>query len=177
LFINGWVLLHRQLMQKIRELVPDHSATILEIINDAANAYKGVIPDDRWKEPYMSPKELADEIKAGVRFYGWFEDGFLLGIAGIQNVSSFDLIRHCYVRTGCQKRGIGGALLQHLLDLARTSLILVGTWEDATWAVQFYQRHGFELVSREEKDRLLKSYWNIPERQIETSVVLKRRGV
>ena len=162
-------------MQKIKELLPDHSATILEIINDAANAYKGAIPDDRWKEPYMSAKELTDEIRAGVRFCGWYEDGFLLGIAGIQNVGSCDLIRHCYVRTGYQRRGIGSALLQHLLRLAHTSLILVGTWEDATWAVRFYERHGFTLVSREEKNELLQEHWNIPRRQIETSVVLKQR--
>ena len=168
-------MLHRQLMQKIKKLSPDHSATILEIINDAANAYKGVIPDDRWKEPYMAAKELADETQAGVRFYGWFEDGFLLGIAGTQNVSDFDLIRHCYVRTRCQRRGIGGALLQHLLSFARNSLILVGTWEDATWAVRFYERHGFMLLSREETNELLQKYWNIPRRQIETSVVLRRR--
>jgi GNAT superfamily N-acetyltransferase len=111
-------------MQQIKELSPDHSATILDIINDAANAYKGAIPDDRWKEPYMSTEELADEIRAGVRFYGWFEDSFLLGIAGIQNVGRFDLIRHCYVRSDYQRRGIGSALLQYLLSLAQTSLIL-----------------------------------------------------
>ncbi len=162
-------------MQKIKELSLEHSATILDIINDAASAYKGIIPCDRWKEPYMSAKELANEIRAGVRFYGWLEDGLLLGIAGIQNVGSYDLIRHCYVRTGYQRRGIGGALLQHLLSLAHTSSILVGTWEDATWAVRFYERHGFTLVSRDEKNQLLQKYWNIPRRQIETSVVLKKR--
>jgi GNAT superfamily N-acetyltransferase len=161
-------------MQKIKELSLDQSATTLAIINDAASAYKGIIPSDRWKEPYMSAKELANEIRAGVRFYGWFEDGFLLGVAGIQNVGSCDLVRHCYVRTGYQRRGIGGALLQYLLSLAHTSLILVGTWEDATWAVRFYERHGFALVSRDEKDILLQYYWNIPRRQIETSVVLKK---
>jgi len=163
-------------MQNIKELLPDHRTAIVEIINDAANAYKGVIPDDRWKEPYMSAKELADEIRAGVRFYGYFEDGFLLGTAGIQNAGRFDLIRHCYVRTSYQRRGIGSTLLQYLLSFARTSLILVGTWEDATWAVEFYERHGFELVSREEKNQLLQEYWDIPARQIETSVVLKRKA-
>jgi GNAT superfamily N-acetyltransferase len=162
-------------MQQIKELSPDHSATILAIINDAANAYKGAIPDDRWKEPYMSTEEVADEIRAGVRFYGWFEDSFLLGIAGIQNVGRFDLIRHCYVRSDYQRRGIGGDLLQHLLSLSHASQVLVGTWENATWAVRFYERHGFTLVSREEKDRLLKKYWDIPDRQIETSVVLKQK--
>jgi len=162
-------------MQKIKELSPDHSVTILDIINDAASVYNGIIPGDRWKEPYMSAKELANEIRAGVRFSGWFEDGFLVGIAGIQNFGSCDLIRHCYVRTAYQRRGIGGALLQHLLGLAHSSLILVGTWEDATWAVRFYERHGFALVSRDEKDMLLQEYWNIPKRQVETSVVLKKR--
>lgn len=162
-------------MQTIKKLSPDQSAIVLEIINDAANAYKGVIPDDRWKEPYMSAKELTDETRAGVRFYGWLADGFLLGIAGIQNVGSCDLIRHCYVRTGFQRRGIGGALLQHVLSLAQTSLILVGTWEDAAWAVRFYERNGFTLVPRDETNKLLKEHWDIPRRQIETSVVLKKR--
>jgi GNAT superfamily N-acetyltransferase len=164
-------------MHKIKKLSPDHSATIIEIINDAANVYKGTIPDDRWKEPYMSTEELADEIRAGVRFYGWIEDGLLLGIAGIQHADDVDLIRHCYVRADYQRRGIGGDLLQHLLSLSHASQVLVGTWENATWAVRFYERHGFTLVLRQEKDRLLKKYWSIPDRQIETSVVLKRRLV
>ncbi|MFZ1021964.1 MAG: GNAT family N-acetyltransferase [Halobacteriota archaeon] len=162
-------------MPMIQELLSDHSATIREIINDAANAYKGVIPDDRWKEPYMSAEELTDEIGAGVRFYGWIQDGLLLGVAGIQHLGDVDLIRHCYVRTECQSRGIGGALLQHLLSLAQASLILVGTWENASWAVRFYERHGFALVTREETNALLQEYWNIPRRQVETSVVLKKR--
>jgi len=175
MFLYAEYYFSRQSMYKIKELSPDHSAIILEVINDASNAYKGVIPADRWKEPYMSAKELADEIRSGIQFYGWFEDGFLLGIAGIQNVDSLDLIRHCYVRTNHQRRGIGGALLRHLLTLAHSSVILVGTWEDATWAVQFYERHGFTLVLHDEKNKLLQEYWNIPRRQIETSVVLKHR--
>ena len=114
-------------MQQIKELSPDHSATILDIINDAANAYKGAIPDDRWKEPYMSTEELAEEIRAGIRFYGWFEDSFLPGIVGSQNVGRLELIRHCYVRSDYQRRGIGGDLLQHLLSLSHASQVLVGT--------------------------------------------------
>jgi GNAT superfamily N-acetyltransferase len=159
-------------IQKISGLSPDQCASILDVINDAASAYKGVIPQDRWKEPYMSEKELADEIAAGVRFYGWVEDDLLLGIAGIQHANDVDLFRHCYVRTDYQRHGIGGALLGLLLGLAQSSRVLVGTWEDAVWAVRFYERYGFKLVSREEKDELLKKYWNIPDRQIETSIVL-----
>jgi len=147
--------------------------SILRVVNDAAQAYKGVIPNDRWKEPYMSAEELKKEIEAGVRFYGWVEDDILLGVMGIQHVKDTTLIRHSYVLTKYQRRGIGEKLLWHLMSLAKTLKILVGTWQDATWAVRFYEKHGFKLVSRKEKNRLLRKYWNIPERQIETSVVLK----
>ncbi len=150
--------------------------SILKVVNDAAQAYKGVIPDDRWKEPYMSSDELKKEIEAGVRFYGWVEDNALLGVMGVQSVKDNTLIRHSYVLTKYQRREIGGKLLKHLKRLAnqkKTPEILVGTWEDATWAIHFYEKHGFSLVSREEKDELLRRYWDIPERQIETSVVLK----
>jgi len=146
---------------------------ILRVINDAAQAYKGIIPDDGWKEPYMSAEELKEEIEAGVRFFGWEEGDHLLGVAGIQFVKDTTLIRHTYVLTKCQGRGIGSRLLEHLMSLAKTPEILVGTWADASWAIQFYEKHSFKLVSPEEKDRLLRTYWNIPERQIETSVVLK----
>ena len=146
---------------------------ILMVINDAAQAFKGVIPDDRWKKPYMSAEELKEEIEAGVRFFGWVEDNHLLGVAGIQSIKDTTLIRHSYVLTKWQRKGIGSKLLKHLLRLAETPEILVGTWADATWAIQFYEKHSFKLVSPEEKDRLLRTYWNIPERQIETSVVLK----
>ena len=146
---------------------------ILGVINDTAWAYKGVIPADRWKEPYMPTGELKEEIEAGVRFFGWVEDGQLLGVEGIQAIKDTTLIRHAYVLTKFQGRGIGTSLLEHLMSLAETSEILVGTWADATWAIRFYQRHGFKLVSPEEKDRLLRAYWNIPDRQVETSVVLR----
>jgi len=157
----------------IRELSHFDFDSILGVINDAAEAYRGVIPDDRWKEPYMSADELRKEIEDGVRFYGWVEDDALLGVTGIQPVKDTTLIRHSYVLTTHQRREIGGKLLNHLMSLAESPEILVGTWEDATWAIRFYEKHGFRLVSREEKDRLLRKYWNIPHRQIETSVVLR----
>ena len=157
----------------IRGLLPSDFDAALRVINDATQAYKGVIPDDRWKEPYMSAKELKAEIEAGVRFFGWIEDDHLLGVAGIQAIKDTTLIRHTYVGAKCQRGGIGSRLIEHLLGLAETPEILVGTWAGATWAIRFYERHGFNLVSPEEKDRLLRTYWTIPERQVETSVVLK----
>ena len=143
---------------------------ILAIINAAAGAYRGVIPADRWHEPYMDPRELESEIAAGVRFWGYVEDDRILGVMGIQPVDDIDLIRHAYVRPDAQRRGIGAALLRHLQDAGRQTL--VGTWADAGWAIDFYRRHGFELVSTERKTELLRTYWRIPERQVETSVVL-----
>ncbi len=157
----------------IRSLSPSDFDAILKVINDAAQAYKGVIPSDRWKEPYMSAEELKEGIEAGVRFFGWIEDDRLLGVAGIQPIKDTTLIRHTYVATKCQRKGIGSRLLEHLIGLAETPEILVGTWADATWAIQFYEKHSFKLVPLEEKDRLLRTYWNIPDRQVETSVVLK----
>lgn len=157
----------------IRSLLPSDFDAILKVINDAAQAYKGVIPSDRWEEPYMSAEELKEGIEAGVRFFGWIEDDRLLGVAGIQPIKDTTLIRHTYVTTKCQRRGIGSKLLEHLIGLAETPEILVGTWADAIWAIQFYEKHSFKLVPPEEKDRLLRTYWNIPHRQVETSVVLK----
>jgi GNAT superfamily N-acetyltransferase len=145
--------------------------TMVEIVNDAAQAYRGVIPEDRWKEPYMPEEELRHEIDAGVVFWGYEEQGELIGLMGIQPVQDVTLIRHAYVRTAQQNRGIGGKLLAHLRTQTDRP-ILIGTWADAVWAVRFYQKHGFRLVSPEEKNRLLKKYWSIPERQVETSVVL-----
>jgi ribosomal protein S18 acetylase RimI-like enzyme len=157
----------------ICKLLPSDFDSILKVVNDAAQAFKGVIPDDRWKEPYMSAAELQKEIEAGVRFYGWVEDNTLFGLMGVQSVKDTTLIRHSYVLTTYQRRGIGGKLLEHLKNLVKTPEILVGTWQDATWAIHFYEKHGFKLVSLREKDRLLRKYWNIPHRQIETSIVLK----
>jgi len=157
----------------IRSLLPSDFDDMLKVINDAAQAYKGIIPDDRWKESYMSAGELKEEIETGVRFFGWEEGRHLLGVTGIQAIKDTTLIRHAYVLPGCQGRGIGTRLLEHLLGLAETPEILVGTWADATWAIRFYEKHGFKLVSSREKDRLLRIYWNIPEKQVGTSVVLK----
>jgi GNAT superfamily N-acetyltransferase len=155
------------------KLSPSDFDAILNVVNDAAKAYKGVIPRDRWKEPYMSLEELSREIEDGVEFYGLKENGVLSGVMGIQKVRDITLIRHAYVLTSRQRRGIGEKLLSHLLRLARTCTVLVGTWEDADWAVRFYEKHGFKLVSKTEKNKLLREYWNIPERQIDTSVVLQ----
>ena len=144
---------------------------IWTIINDGAQAYKGIIPADRFTDPYMSREKLQHEIDDGVVFSGYEDAGTLLGVMGIQAMQDVTLIRHAYVRTGSQKRGIGAHLLSHLRNL--TSLpVLIGTWTDAAWAIHFYEKYGFQIVDREEKDRLLKRYWTIPERQIETSVVL-----
>ncbi|MHB8957792.1 MAG: GNAT family N-acetyltransferase [Pirellulaceae bacterium] len=145
--------------------------TIHAIINDGAAAYRGVIPADRWHEPYMSQEELRHEIDCDVRFWGYQRDGELLGVMGIQDVQDVTLIRHAYVRTANRNQGIGGSLLSELRKLT-TRPVLIGTWAVATWAVRFYEQHGFRLVTPQEKDRLLKRYWSIPERQVETSVVL-----
>ncbi len=149
--------------------------SIYSIINDAAQAYKGVIPADRWNDEYMTKAELRGEMEDGVRFWGFEEDGELIGVMGIQDVRDVTLIRHAYVRTVYRNKGIGGKLLSHLRSLTDRP-ILIGTWADAKWAIEFYMRRGFIQVSEEEKDRLLRKYWNIPERQIETSVVLKESG-
>lgn len=146
---------------------------IWSIINDGAKAYKGIIPADRCTEPYMSRDKLRHEMDDGVVFSGYAESATdtLLGVMGIQQVKDVTLIRHAYVRTGSQSRGVGGKLLSHLRELTSRP-VLIGTWADASWAIRFYERHGFQLVGPVEKDRLIKKYWNIPERQIETSVVL-----
>ena len=144
---------------------------IWAIINDGAQAYKGIIPADRWTEPYMSKEKLQHEIEDGVVFWGYEEAGTLVGVMGIQPVQDVTLIRHAYVRGSSQKRGIGAQLLSHLREMA-IGPVLIGTWADAAWAIRFYERHGFQIVRAEQKDRLLRQYWTIPERQIETSVVL-----
>jgi len=158
-------------MSNIRPCRDDERAAILAIVNAAAQAYRGVIPADRWHEPYMGADELAREIAAGVAFWGYEEDGALLGVMGLQAVRDVDLIRHAYVRPGIQRRGIGGALLAELRRLSARRM-LVGTWTAADWAIRFYMRHGFALASPAQKTVLLKTYWSIPDRQIETSVVL-----
>ena len=155
----------------IRQCNPNDFEAIYSIINDAAEAYKGVIPEDRWNIPYMTKDELQHEIDNGVVFWGYEDGGELVGVMGIQDVKDVTLIRHSYVRTARQSEGIGGRLLSELREKTGRP-ILIGTWADAVWAISFYEKHGFQLVSSEEKDRLLKTYWSIPERQIETSVVL-----
>ena len=155
----------------IRRSVDPDRPSILAIINDAAQAYRGVIPADRWHEPYMPADELAREIAAGVEFWVAEEDGRVLGVMGIQDKGDVALVRHAYTATTLQRSGLGTKLLRHVQGLAEKP-ILIGTWASAVWAIGFYQRNGFTLVSEADKDRLLRKYWSIPARQIETSVVL-----
>ena len=145
---------------------------IESIINEAARAYEGVIPADCWHEPYMPLADLMKEIADGVQFWGWYDSGILIGVMGIQRVHDATLIRHAYVQSAHQNRGIGSALLAALVRRSSDQL-LVGTWAAAEWAIRFYQRHGFRLVPTEEKDVLLNTYWKISKRQQDTSVVLK----
>ncbi|HEY3189170.1 MAG TPA: GNAT family N-acetyltransferase [Solirubrobacteraceae bacterium] len=160
-------------MSGIRRCRHDERAAILAIVNAAAEAYRGVIPADCWHEPYMPPDELDREIAAGVAFWGCEAEGALVGVMGVQPVGDVELIRHAYVSPRSQRHGVGGALLEHLTGRS-TRRILVGTWAAADWAIRFYRRHGFEMVSPEQGAALLKTYWTIPDRQIETSVVLER---
>ena len=158
-------------MAAIRPCRDDERDAILAIVNAAAEAYRGVIPADRWHEPYMPRQELEDEIAAGVEFWGYEDGGALVGVMGIQPVRDVDLIRHAYVLPARQGEGVGSALMERLM-LGRTRPVLVGTWVAAEWAILFYRRHGFEPVGPERTAALLREYWTIPERQIATSVVL-----
>ena len=155
----------------IRQSTHDDFEAIYLIINQAAEAYRGVIPEDRWKVPYMPRHELRHEIACGVRFWCYEEEGEVMGVSGLQDVLDVSLIRHMYVSPERQRRGIGGKLLKALRKMAARP-ILIGTWADAIWAVRFYENHGFRLVSPSEKSRLLNKYWSVPPRQIDTSVVL-----
>src|ERR1700676_4065448 len=155
----------------IRRCEEGDSEVIWAIINDGAQAYKGVIPADQWTEPYMSREEMQREIDDGVVFWGLEDGGELVGVMGIQKVQNVTLIRHAYVRSSWQKRGIGAQLLSHLRGLTHDP-ILIGTWADAVWAIRFYEKQGFRMVSFADKNRLLRKYWKIAERQRETSVVL-----
>lgn len=157
--------------QAIRPCAEHENVAILSVINDAAIAYKGVIPADSWHEPYMPMEELKAEITAGVCFTGYSLDGLLVGVMGIQSVRNVRLIRHAYVLSNYQGRGIGSALISHLLG-SGTSPVLIGTWAAATWAIGFYESHGFSLAPQEATTPLLKAYWDVPDRQIATSVVL-----
>jgi len=155
----------------IRRCDENDFEVIWQIINDGALAYKGVIAPDRWKEPYMSRDELRHEMDEGVQFWGFEESGELAGVMGVQPAKDVTLIRHAYVRTKRQNSGIGGRLLAHLRSLT-SGPVLIGTWADASWAIRFYEKHGFRLVGPEEKNRLLKKYWTVPDEQVSTSVVL-----
>jgi len=159
----------------IRKLTNADFQAILTVVNDAALAYRGKIPADCWREPYMPAQELKEEIQSGVQFYGYTENNTLIAVMGIQPVNDVTLIRHAYTLTSHQRKGVGEKLLNRLLGLARTDKILVGTWENAPWATKFYEKHGFKLLSREETNKLLKKYWNLPKRQIETSLVLEHK--
>ena len=157
-------------IEMIRECTETDFKRIFEIINDAAHAYKGIIPEDRWHEPYMPFDELMKEIEDGVFFWGLELDGHLLGVMGIQDKGEVTLIRHAYVSARAQKLGIGTKYLESLTEKD----VLIGTWATASWAISFYQKNGYVLVSEKEKNRLLRKYWSIPERQVETSVVLAK---
>jgi GNAT superfamily N-acetyltransferase len=159
----------------MRRCLAEDRARIFAIVNAAAEAYRGAIPDDCWHEPYMPREELDREIEAGVDFWGYEEDGELLGVMGIQPVKDVDLIRHAYVLPGTQGKGIGTQLLAHL-ETTTDRPILIGTWRDAVWAIRFYERHGYELAPEEKREALLRKYWTlISDRQIEVSVVLAQR--
>jgi N-acetylglutamate synthase-like GNAT family acetyltransferase len=159
----------------IRPCADQDLEAVLEVINDAAQAYKGVIPKDRCKDPYMPHEELKREVEHGVRFWGFVQDGRLLGVMGLQDVEDVTLIRHAYVRSTHRRRGIGGRLLNELRSQA-TRPLLVGTWATADWAIEFYRQHGFELIPRDQVPRVLRRYWSVPDRQIETSVVLAEKA-
>ena len=148
---------------------PGDTQKIYFIINEAAKAYEGVIPADRYHQPYMTMDELKREMKR-MTFFGWEENGELVGVMGFEPIQDVTLIRHAYVLPRWQRQGIASKLLAHLKGLVTTSRLLVGTWADAYWAIEFYVKHGFTLMP--DKDELLKTYWDIPPRQIETSVVL-----
>ena len=158
----------------VRKSVEADFAAILGIVNDAARIYRGVIPADRWHEPYMSTDELGSEIAQGVVFWVAEQDGCVSGVMGIQDKGDVALVRHAYVASSTQRTGVGTRLLRHVEGLVDKP-ILIGTWADASWAIDFYRRNGFTLLARGDKDRLLQKYWSIPARQIETSVVLANR--
>jgi N-acetylglutamate synthase-like GNAT family acetyltransferase len=155
----------------IRRCEPADFQVIFDIINDAASVYQGVIPQDCWREPYMSREELRHEIDDGVEFWAYEEGGAVLGVMGLQKVLDVVLVRHAYVRTATRNHGIGAKLLARLYELTDKP-VLIGTWADAVWAIRFYEKHGFRIVDETTKDRLLNRYWKISPRQVETSVVL-----
>jgi N-acetylglutamate synthase-like GNAT family acetyltransferase len=158
----------------IRKCTDSDFEVILEIINDAAQTYKGVIPIDCWHAPYMSREELKHEIEDRVCFWGFQKEDALVGVMGIQDKGDMTLIRHAYVRSNKRNQGIGTRLLR-FLESTTQKPVLIGTWADATWAIAFYKKNGYRLLSEEEKNQLLRKYWTIPERQVVTSVVLANK--
>ncbi len=158
-------------MNMIRVCVEYDVESIYDIINDAAQAYKGIIPEDRFYEPYMSLEELNVEIMNGVLFWGYEVDNEIVGVMGLQEKGEVSLIRHAYVRSNQRNNGIGGELLAYLITLTKKPL-LIGTWASAFWAISFYEKHGFQVVSQASKETLLRKYWHVPEEQIQSSVVL-----
>ena len=158
----------------ISEYTKSDSSKILHVINDASLKYKGIIPDDCWHEPYMSEQELISEFNDGVRMYGYHDNNTLIGVIGVQKVKDVILIRHAYTLSSYQGKGVGSVLLEYLLKKNKNSRLLVGTWKNATWAIQFYKKFNFVLHAKEETTLLLKKYWNLPTKQIENSVVLER---
>ena len=158
----------------INEYTKKDSFKILNVVNDAAEKYKNIIPADCWHEPYMSEQELIDEFSDGVRMYGYHHNNKLIGVIGIQEAKNVILIRHAYTLTSYQNRGTGSALLEYLLKKNHNSRLLVGTWKNATWAIRFYEKFGFILHAKEQSTLLLEKYWKIPSKQIKNSVVLER---
>jgi GNAT superfamily N-acetyltransferase len=156
---------------RIRPCLAQDLPRLFSIINDAAQAYKGIIPADRWHEPYMALDELEQETGRGIVFWGFEAGGRLVGVMGIQDRGDVTLIRHAYVETSQRRKGIGEKLLRELETLTAKP-VLIGTWSAATWAIRFYEKNGYRVLSRPDTERLLRTYWSIPERQIETSVVL-----
>ena len=158
----------------ITECTKKNISNILYVINDASLKYKGIIPNDCWHEPYMTKQKLISEFANDVRMFGYNKDSNLVGVMGIQELKDVTLIRHAYILTQYQGLGIGKSLLQHLFKIKTSSCLLVGTWRDATWAIQFYEKFGFVLHTKKQTAQLLKKYWNLPSKQIENSVVLKK---
>ena len=159
----------------ITECTETDLSNILHVVNDAALKYRGVIPDDCWHEPYMSGQELLTEFVSGVRMFGYYKNNILVGVMGIQESKDVTLIRHAYTLSGYQGIGIGKSLLQHLFQINQSSSLLVGTWQDATWAIRFYVNNGFILHARKQTDQLLNKYWQVPLKQMRNSVVLEKR--
>ena len=164
------------LAQMISEYTKKDLPQILNVINDAALKYKGVIPDSCWKEPYMPKRELSCEFANGVRIFGYDKDNMLVGVMGIQEIEDVTLIRHAYTLSYYQGIGVGNSLLRHLFKINRNSSLLVGTWQDATWAIRFYIKNGFVLHTRKQTKRLLEKYWQVPLKQMENSVVLEKQS-